>query len=104
MTSQVWENPVVKWVMGCSQVLFTAFIIWLGSNIITSVTSFSNKLDGVVKSIADIAAKQALQDRDVVALTQRVGRLEGKNETLEQLVARLGFKVEQLERESGNGR
>ncbi|MBV4524317.1 hypothetical protein KVG88_30045 [Pseudomonas sp. SWRI74] len=104
MASQVWENPVVKWVMNASQVLFITFICWLGSNIGSSVTAFSNKLDKVALSIAEIAAKQALADRDVAALTQRVGKLESKNETLEQLVARLGFKVEQLERESPHGR
>lgn len=104
MSSQIWENPVVKWVMSASQVLFITFICWLGSNIGSSVTAFSDKLDKVVTSIADIAAKQALADRDVAALTQRMAKLEGKSETLEQLVARLGFKVEQLERERGNGR
>jgi|SRR5690349_6181748 ubiquinone biosynthesis protein UbiJ len=104
MASQVWENPVVKWVLSASQVLFITFICWLGSNIGSSVTAFSNKLDKVAQSIADIAARQVMQERDTLALTQRAGKLEGKVETLEQQVVRLGFKVEQLERESPHGR
>lgn len=102
--TQVLERPVVKWVMSTAQVLFISFICWLGSNIGSSVTAFSSKLDGVAKSIADIAAKQVLQERDVSALTQRVGKIEGSVESLERQVTRLGFQVEQLERERGNGR
>lgn len=90
--------------MDVAQLLFITFICWLGSNIGSSVTAFSNKLDQVVNSIAEIAAKQAMADRDMAALTQRVGKLEGKTETLEQSLLRLGFKVEQLERESPHGR
>ncbi|WP_426237440.1 hypothetical protein [Pseudomonas sp. TWP3-2] len=108
MTSQVSQSPVMKAVMNGLQVLFITFICWLGNNISSSVkgsvTDFSNKLDGVVKSIGEIAAKQTMTDRDVAALTLRVGKLEDKNETLVQQAARLGFKVEQLEREQGNGR
>jgi len=108
MTSQVSQSPVMKAVMNAVQVLAITFICWLGSNISSSVkgsvTDFSNKLDGVVKSIGEIAARQTLTDRDVAALMQRVGKLEDKNEVLEQSTARLGFKVEQLERERGNGR
>lgn len=104
MTSQVFEKPAVKWVMNLAQMLCFTVLCWLGSNIGSSVTAFSTKLDGVAKSIGEIAAKQTLTDRDVASLTQRVGKLEDKTETLEQLTARLGFKVEQLERERGNGR
>lgn len=104
MTSQVWERPAVKWVMNLVQMLFFTVLCWLGSNIGSSVTAFSNKLDKVATAIAEMAAKQTMTDRDVAALTLRVGKLEDKNETLVQQAARLGFKVEQLEREQGNGR
>jgi len=104
MASQVWENPAVKWVMSLAQMLLFTFLCWLGGNIVTSVKSFSDKLDGVVKSIADIATKQVMQERDQAALVQRVQKGEAKTEALEQQVLRLGLKVEQLERESPHGR
>lgn len=98
------QHPVMKWVMNTAQVLFISFICWLGSNIAASVTAFSSKLDGVVSSIAAIAAEQAMQKRDAADVAQRVIKLEGKSESLEQRVIRIGFQVEQLERERTNGR
>jgi hypothetical protein len=95
---------MVKWVMSAAQVLLISSLCWLGSNIGSSVTAFSTKLDAVAKSIADIAAKQVMYERDQAALTQRVAKVEGKAETLEQQVLRIGFQVEQLERERTNGR
>lgn len=104
MATQAWENPAVKWVMNAAQVLFISFICWLGSNIGSSVTAFSDKLDKVATSIAEIAAKQAVQERDAAALALRVGKVEGKTESLEQRVSRIGFQVEQLEKERTRGR
>lgn len=104
MTSQVLEKPAVKWVMNLAQMLCFTVLCWLGSNIGSSVTAFSTKLDGVAKSIGEIAAKQTMTDRDVAALTLRAGKQEDKIEGLVQQVVRLGFKVEQLEREHSNGR
>lgn len=103
-TSQVLERPAVKWVMSVAQALCIAFIIWGCQSVASSVTSFSNKLDGVVKSIADFASMLEMQRRDTKALDQRVTRLESKTEALEQKVSRMTFQVEQLEKESGHGR
>lgn len=103
-TSQVLERPAVRWVMNVAQTVAIAFICWLGQGVASSVTSFSDKLDGVVKSIAEIAAKQVMQQRDAEVLEQRVSKLEGKNETLEQKVARIVFVLEQQEKERPHGR
>lgn len=101
---QAQQHPAVKWVLGASQTLGVAFICWLGSNIGSSVTAFSNKLDGVVTSIAAIAQKQILQEREVAETSQRVTRLEDKVEKLESRTSRMGFVLEQLEKERGHGR
>lgn len=90
--------------MGVAQALCVAFIMWIGQSITTSVTSFSTKLDGVVKSIADIAAAQVVQQRDTAALELRVNKVEEKTETLEQKMARFGFQLEQLEKGERHGR
>lgn len=103
-TAPVGQHPVMKWVMNTAQVLFISFICWLGSNIASSVTAFSSKLDGVVTSIAAIAAEQAMQKRDAADMAQRMGKLEGKSESLEARVTRMGFQVEQLEKERTHGR
>ncbi len=94
----------MKWVMGVAQALCIAFIMWVGQSITTSVTNFSAKLDGVVKSIADIAAAQVQQQRDTVVLEQRVSKVESKADALEQRVTRIIFQVEQLEKDGGHGR
>lgn len=104
MAAQAWEHPVVKWVMGVAQVAFISFICWVGNNIGSSVTAFSGKLDRVASSIAEIAAKQVMQERDAAALQQRVGKVEGKAEVLEKTVDRMTFRIEQLEKESSHGR
>lgn len=101
---QAQQHPAVKWVLGASQTLGVAFICWLVSNIGSSVTAFSTKLDGVATSIAAIAQKQVLQEREAAQTAQRVSRVEGKLETLEQRTTRLTFVVEQLEKENGRGR
>lgn len=103
-TSKALERPGAKWVMGVAQALCIAFIMWASQSITTSVTNFSAKLDGVVKSIADIAAVQVQQQRDTAALEQRVSKIEGKTESLEQRVTRMSFQVEQLEKVGGHGR
>ncbi|QLG96720.1 hypothetical protein HZF02_32910 (plasmid) [Pseudomonas yamanorum] len=102
--STIWENPAVKWVANVAQVLFITFICWLGSNIGSSVTAFSTKLDDVLSSIAKIAAAQAMQERDMRAFDQRLIRGEGKIESLEQRVTRMSFQVEQMEKEKTHGR
>jgi len=102
--STILESPAVKWVANVVQVLFITFLCWLGSNIGSSVKSFSTKLDDVMTSIGKIAGEQAMQARDLRSLDQRVGRIEGKTESLEQRVIRISFQVEQLEKDKTRGR
>lgn len=100
----VWDHPIMKRVMNGAQMLTVALLCWVGSGVGTAVKGFSDKLDGIVSSIATIAQEQMLQKRENMDLAQRVTKLEARDESQEQRLIRLGVQVEQLLRNPPNGR
>lgn len=92
-----FDNPLMKSAVGALQVLFTTFLCWIGGNIATSIKDFSNKLDGVVASIATVTLEQQMQKRDVQEYAKQLAQVQTTLTTLEKRVDRMGYVVDQIE-------